>query len=136
MITKIENENNILKKPISIIYDEGCPACSIYVKITSIKKNYGDVHFLKARQNKELCLLLKKNGLDINKGMAVFFQDKIYFADDAIHILAILSAGKGFISNLTSFFFKYKFISKFSYPILVFLRNLLLKILGKKLIHF
>ena len=136
MIIKIENQNNLLKKPISIIYDEECPACSMYVKITLIKENYGDVHFLKARQNRGLCLFLKKNGLDINKGMAVFFQNKIYFADDAVNILAILSSGKGFISNLISFLFKYKFIAKLLYPILVFLRNILLKILGKRLIQF
>ena len=119
---------------ITIIYDGECPVCSAYIKISIIKKTYGEVRLINARNESEIIFFLKNLKLDINEGIVVFFNDKLYYASDAMNILAILGSNVKYLSKFINFFFKNKIFCNFIYPLLKFGRRCLLFILRRKLI--
>ena len=71
-------------------------------------------------------------GYDVNKGMIVEIDNQIYWGDEAIHILAMISSRSNLFNLINSFIFRSKLLSKIIYPMLVFGRSVTLKILGIK----
>ena len=106
--------------------------CSYYISISRIEEKFGKVNLIKARNNLKILDYLKSINIDINEGMIVVFDKKMYFGSDAINI--IQSWVSSFINNVMISIFKYKVISQSLYPLLKLGRRLLLLILGKKLI--
>ena len=72
--------------------------------------------------------------ININEGMVVIFNKKIYFGSDAITIISILGKKDSLINNIIINIFKYRILSQLFYPVLKFGRRILLFILFKKLI--
>ena len=137
MILDIKTNPKIFpKNEVTIIYDDGCPVCSYYVSFSTIKEKFGKLNLLKARSNEEVLKYVKSLNLDINEGMIVYFEDKLYYGHDAINIISILGNKKTIKNKLAVSIFKHKLISKALYPILKIGRRILLIILGKKLIWF
>ena len=134
MITKLQDTNIFPNDMISIIYDDGCPVCSYYISISHIEEKFGKVNFIKARNNQKILDYLKMVNIDINEGMIVIFDNKIYFGSDAINIISILGKKDSLINNVIINIFKYRIVSKLFYPLLKLGRRVLLFILGKKLI--
>ena len=134
MIINLNDTDIFPNNTISIIYDDGCPVCSYYISISRIKEKFGKVNLIKARNNLKILDYLKSTNIDINEGMIVVFDKKIYFGSDAINIISILGRKDTFINNVMISIFKYKVISQLLYPLLKLGRRLLLFILGKKLI--
>ena len=134
MITKLLNADIFPDDMISIIYDDGCPVCSYYISISHIEEKYGKVNLIKARNNQKILDFLKLENINVNEGMIVVFDKKIYFGSDAINIISILGKKDSLINNVIINIFKYRIISQLFYPLLKLGRRLLLFILGKKLI--
>ncbi len=74
-------------------------------------------------------------GLDIDQGMVVKLNDRIYYGPDAIHVLALLSSRSGFFNRLNYWMFRSRHVSRVLYPVLRNCRNLLLKLLRKTKIN-
>ena len=134
MIKELYNTDIFPNDVISIIYDDGCPVCSYYVNISHIQEKYGKVNLIKARNNQKILDYLKTENINVNDGMIVIFDNKIYFGSDAITIISILGKKNSFMNNITIGVFKYRIVSKLLYPVLKLGRRILLFILGKKLI--
>jgi predicted DCC family thiol-disulfide oxidoreductase YuxK len=117
-----------------IIYDGECPFCSRYVKMIRLKRTIGEVRLINARENPpELTLLIERN-LDINHGMAFFFDGQLYYGSECINRLALLSSSIGVFNNINYFIFKHARISRILYPMLRMGRNIVIYILGRGLI--
>lgn len=127
--TKLFEENSV-----TIIYDNGCPVCSYYISISKIKEKFGKVCLVKARDNYDVLNYIKSVNIDINEGMILIYNKKLYFGSDAINMISILGKKDSFINTLTINIFKYNLLSKVLYPFLKIGRRILLFILGKKLI--
>ena len=134
MIINLNDTDIFPNDAISIIYDDGCPVCSYYISISRIEEKFGKVNLIKARNNLKILDYLKSINININEGMIVVFDKKIYFGSDAINIISVLGRKDSFINNVMISIFKYKVISQLLYPLLKLGRRLLLLILGKKLI--
>jgi hypothetical protein len=134
MIINLNDTDILPNDTISIIYDDGCPVCSYYISISRIEEKFGKVNLIKARNNLKILDYLKSINININEGMIVVFDKKIYFGSDAINIISVLGRKDSFINNVMISIFKYKVISQLLYPLLKLGRRLLLLILGKKLI--
>lgn len=118
---------------ISIIYDGQCPFCSSYVKLLRIRENLGTVSLINARTSPEEVLLeIKAAGLDLNEGMVVKIDDRMYYGAEAIHVLASVSTKFGMFNRINGFIFRSARLSRFLYPFMRTCRNATLKILGRK----
>ena len=125
----------IAKPQLTIIYDGECPFCSSYVTLLRIRQNVGSVALLDARKFPELVSELTNRGFMLDEGMIVLYEKKMYFADDAIHVLSMLSTASGFFNKLVAVAFRNPSRAAVIYPPLRACRNLTLKILGRTLIQ-
>lgn len=120
---------------ILLIYDRQCPACNYYCQIVRIRKSAGEIRIINARDGGEVMDEITAQGMDIDQGMVLKMGGRLYYGSDAIHALALISSRSGIFNRLNYWAFKSKSISRFFYPILRSLRNLLLKMLGKSKIN-
>ena len=71
-----------------LLYDKDCPFCRNYMKYQEMKDNFSDIKILNARDNMELVKELKMLNYNIDDGMILKLDDKIYFGDEVINFLA------------------------------------------------
>jgi|TARA_B110000285_G_scaffold4685_1_gene4999 predicted DCC family thiol-disulfide oxidoreductase YuxK len=114
-----------------IIYDGECPFCSRYVKLMRLEETIGDIRLIDARKNPPELNLLKEKNLDINRGMAIFLNEQLYFGADCINRLALLSSPIGLVNKLNYYIFNTPLISRMLYPVLRIGRNIVIHLLGK-----
>ena len=125
-----------MKRPETVlIYDKECPACKAYSRLVRIRESVGDLKIINAREQNDVLDEITAQGLDIDQGMVLKMGDQLYYGSDAIHALALISNRSGVFNRLNYWIFKSKTLSSWLYPILLFFRNLLLKILGKSKIN-
>lgn len=117
------------------MYDGECPFCSQYVKLVRIRESVGGLALLNARDGGPQFQEVLKAGLDLDEGMVLKLNDRLYHGDDCIHALAMLSEPRGMFNRLNVWVFKSPKRAKFLYPILRAGRNLALTLLGRKKIE-
>lgn len=121
--------------PILLIYDKQCPACRYYSRLLRIRESLGDLQLINARENSEIMQEITARGLDIDQGIVVKIDNQFYYGADAVHALALISSRSGLYNRLNYGIFKSKNLSRYLYPLLRAMRNLLLKLLGKNKIN-
>ena len=114
------------------MYDGECPFCSQYVKLVRIRDSIGGLKLLNARDGGPQYDEVLRAGLDLDEGMVLKLNDRLYHGEDCIHALAMLSEPKGFFNRINVWVFKSPKRAAFLYPILRAGRNLALKLLGRK----
>ena len=119
---------------VQIVYDGECPFCSTYVKMLHLQKTYG-VELINARETHPLVEELTSIGLDLDEGMAIKFNDKIFHGAAAMNRLALMSSKSGAVRRLSRWVFANERRSQLLYPFLRFGRNTSLQILGIKKIN-
>ena len=121
------------QQKISIIYDGQCPFCSSYVQLLRIRDSLGTVSLIDARTSPDEVLLeIKAAGLDLDEGMVVKIDDRMYSGAEAIHVLASVSTKFGMFNRINGFIFRSARLSRLIYPLMRTCRNAALKILGRK----
>lgn len=119
---------------LALIYDEQCPVCTAYS--CSVEVDQGEARGVKrinARSaDNELVQKAKAAGLDLDEGMVVVHQGKLYHGADALNIMARLAPDRGFGNRLNKLLFGNRTIARLSYPALRAGRNTLLRLLGRK----
>jgi predicted DCC family thiol-disulfide oxidoreductase YuxK len=120
---------------ILLVYDKECPACDTYCRLVDVKPSAGKLTLVDARDPNPVMEEITRAGLDIDQGMVVKMNGRIYYGSDAIHALALVSNRSGFFNKLSHYAFRSKGIAHLLYPPLRACRNLLLKILRKAKIN-
>lgn len=120
---------------ILLVYDRECPACNAYCQLVRIRDSVGELKIVNARDDSEVMQEITENGLDIDQGMVLKVGDRLYYGADAMQALALMSSRSGLFNRLNYRIFKSKAVSDRLYPVLRFLRNLLLRMLGKTRIN-
>jgi hypothetical protein len=100
-----------------------------------IRESVGNLRIVDARENSEVLHEITAEGLDIDQGVVLKMGDQLYYGSDAIHTLALIGSRSGVFNCINYWVFRSKIISSILYPFLRFLRNFLLKILGKSKIN-
>ncbi len=113
-----------------IVYDGECPYCRRYAHYVRLKETVGQVHLVNAREPHEAVDYLKEQQVDLHQGMVVIYQSQVYYAADAIHMLAMLSSSSTFFNRLNRLLFQSKTVACLLYPILKACRSVTLKVLG------
>jgi len=129
-MTATANDSNRL----SVIYDRECPFCAAFVKLYALRKNIGEIELIDARTTPDLVRKLRTQGMEINEGMVVIWRGHYYHGADAMHLLSILGADRGFFGRLNRFLFRNRNAAEVIYPMLATGRRVVLSLLGRKMI--
>jgi predicted DCC family thiol-disulfide oxidoreductase YuxK len=115
-----------------IVYDGECPFCSRYVALVRLRETLGPVRLVNAREGGPIVEHLLDQGYDLDEGMVLIWQDRIYHGDECIHMLALLSTPSGAFNRINAALFRSERASRFLYPILRTGRNATLRLLGRR----
>jgi predicted DCC family thiol-disulfide oxidoreductase YuxK len=118
-------------RDIWIVYDGQCPFCTRYVLLYRIRQLVDRVHLIDARSDDLLVRELSEAGFDLNEGMVVKWDDKIYYGSDAMHMLALLGSDLSFFNRLNRWLFSRQRLAHMLYPLFVTSRKLTLRMLGR-----
>ncbi|MEM7762546.1 MAG: DCC1-like thiol-disulfide oxidoreductase family protein [Pseudomonadota bacterium] len=125
-MSKTETVHNYL------VYDGECPLCSRYVQMVTLRRQVGEIGLINAREDHPLVAKVIAQGYDLNEGIVWLEQDRIYFADAAMHRISQLSDGRGLFNRLNGVMFRKENIARLVYPLLKAGRGLLLRLMGRK----
>jgi predicted DCC family thiol-disulfide oxidoreductase YuxK len=119
---------------IIIIYDGDCPFCRSYIALTRLRE-LSNTCLLNARDEPDLCRELLDKGVSLDEGMLVIMNNELHHGGDAIHRIALLTNKNTKFNKVVYSVFSRPVISRYAYPVLRGLRNITLRLLGKKAIH-
>ena len=119
---------------IIIIYDGDCPFCRSYIALTRLRE-LANTFLLNAREEPGLCRELLDKDVSLDEGMVVVMNNEVHHGGDAINRIALLTNKNTIFNKFAYFVFSKPVISKYTYPVLRGLRNITLRLLGKKSIH-
>lgn len=120
---------------VELVYDKQCPICEFYCQRIDVKESAGRLVRIDARDNSDIMQDITALGLDIDEGMVVRVENNLHYGADAIHELALLSSGKGFVNAMAKLTFGSRAMARVLYPFFRFVRNLFLKMLGRTRIN-
>lgn len=115
-----------------LIYDGDCPFCSRYASLVRFRAAAGPVALINAREHPEVVAEMTSKGVNLDKGMALDLDGKLYHGADAVNRIALMSTGSGAFNAFTAAVFKSKTMSKTMYPVLRAARRVALCLKGKK----
>lgn len=118
-----------------ILYDGDCPFCRNYVSFLKLKAVLGEVRLIDARQSPMELEQVRAAGLNIDEGMVLCRDGRLYHGDECMHILATLSEREDLLGKLYAWLFGSSRRSAWLYPVLRAGRNATLRLLGKRKIE-
>ena len=120
---------------ILLVYDWECPACDAYCRRVRVAAPAGELRLVNAREASPILAEITDAGLDIDNGMVVKLDGRLYYASEAISVLARLSARTNLFNKLSYALFRAPSMARIVYPVLRACRALLLKALSKTKIN-
>jgi hypothetical protein len=118
-----------------LLYDGECPACRSYIALTRLRQLFPDIRVLDARVEPERVAALRRRGFEINDGMALCLDGVIHFGPEATRMIGVMERPVAALApRLVLAFIGTAPWSRRLYPLLNAARQLLLRLLGRKLI--
>lgn len=118
-----------------LVYDGYCPLCSAFAKRASIRKAVGELQIINAREEHPLINEITQQGISLDEGLVVKYNDNLYHGADAMHMLAMLSTDSDWLNKTSNLIFSSKSLTKILYPFLRCGRNALLWYNGRSQIN-
>jgi len=118
---------------IWFVYDGECPLCQFGASFYRLRQSVGSLHTIDARSEHDHPVMQEINraGLDVDQGMVIKYQDRLYQGRDALHLMAQLGATDECLANLVNnTLFRSKGLATLCYPFMKAGRNLALAIKG------
>lgn len=109
-----------------VYYDGECPFCTGYVKLARLRRAVGGVELVDARQAPAEVARFADAGYDIDKGMIVELDGRIYFGWEAVWAMNALAAQTPILRHITN-----RRVLHAIYPVLRGARNLALRLMGR-----
>ncbi len=114
-----------------LLYDGECPFCRNYTELYKIRQAAGTMRLVNAREKGPEYDLVKTAGYNIDEGMALSYEGKLYHGTDAAIKLAELGADEGIFNKVNNKAFQNKTVAKYLYPAFKCGRAVVLKALGR-----
>src|SRR5262245_11758090 len=114
-----------------VVYDGDCPLCSRYVSVLRLRDSFGPFELIDARTGHAAARELAARGYDLDEGMALIDGERIYFGDECVNRLALMSTPVGVFNRLNAAIFRSPRLSALLYPLLRTGRNAVLWLLGR-----
>jgi|TARA_R110002050_G_scaffold167325_2_gene298001 predicted DCC family thiol-disulfide oxidoreductase YuxK len=123
ILLELEKYLKFMKKSVNLYFDKECPFCNYYANYNLVKTNH-NLNLYNAREYPQKIKLLREKGFDINNGIIIEVDEKIFQGSNAVKQLNKLSTKEVKVLNT-------KFFSVFLYPIIKSIRKVVLFILNK-----
>jgi predicted DCC family thiol-disulfide oxidoreductase YuxK len=114
-----------------IVYDGQCPFCSRYVQLVPLRETLGPVQLIDARKGGPQVDEVRQAGLDLDAGMVLKLDGRLYHGADCINMLALFSTPSSGFNRLNAALFRSRTASRLLYPALRAGRNAVLHLLGR-----
>jgi predicted DCC family thiol-disulfide oxidoreductase YuxK len=114
-----------------IVYDGQCPFCSRYVQLVRLRETLGQVQLVDARKGGPMVDEARAAGLDLDEGMVLKLDGRLYHGADCINMLALLSTPSSRFNRINAALFRSRTASRLMYPMLRTGRNAVLRLLGR-----
>lgn len=122
-----ESTTVITPQGTSVFFDGQCPFCRAYV--ASLKDNdEGLLTKIDARSTPALVEQLAAENIDINEGIVLLQDSRIYHGSEALTLLAKQHASPVLFAGLPHRLLRYRRLSSLLYPMLRLLRNTYLRL--------
>jgi predicted DCC family thiol-disulfide oxidoreductase YuxK len=118
-----------------VIYDGQCPFCLSYVSLLRLRRAIGEVSLVDARGYGDLVVSLREQGINLDDGMVLILDGKVFHGADCMNQIAIAGLPKGFFAGVHAWLFRSSFIANRIYPLMKFCRRLTLLALGRQSIE-
>ncbi len=115
---------------VTLIYDGECPVCTAYS--CNVDAGSAQLRRINARSADPNVQSAVEAGIDLDDGMVVLHQGKLYHGAEAMHRMAILSPKSGLRNRLNRMMFGNLAVARATYPVLRAGRNALLRLLGRQ----
>lgn len=132
MATLVRQEKPVSTPDTWIVYDGDCPFCSRYVKLLRLRESAGNVEIVNARDGGPLVDEIRASGFDLDEGMVLKLDGKLYHGDECVHRLALMSTPSTLFNRINGMIFRSPTASRLLYPVLRTGRNLVLRLLGRR----
>ena len=120
---------------VEVIYDGECPFCSNFVSLSRLQDLGYKVTLINARDNANPIVGELSKSYNLDNGMIVIVGDEILYGASAASFIATGFVKQDLISRIYRGLLKRDNISKLIYPVLVIMRKIYFKVIGKKLIN-
>ena len=116
-------------KTITFIYDGECPLCRNAAMALRIKKDYGALELLNAREAGDTPLMreISARGLDLDEGMVIYDGERFYHGAEALRFMARYGEASNPFTAFCKSLYWSKAIALITYPWMRGTRNWLLK---------
>jgi len=114
-----------------VVYDGQCPFCSHYVQLVRLRETLGQIKLIDARKGGPQVDEVRKAGLDLDEGMVLKLDGRLYHGAECIHRLALLSTRSSWFNRVNAALFRSQRASRLLYPALRGGRNAVLRMLGR-----
>ena len=114
-----------------LIYDGECPFCCRYARLIRLRDTVGNLRLINARDMTVEVHEAIGMGYNLDNGMVLSLDGRLYYGADCLNRLALLSSRSTVFNRLSYALFRYPRVSRFAYPLLRVGRNAALKILGR-----
>ncbi len=120
--------------PLWLVYDGDCPFCAATAQMYRLKTSVGALHVVNAREAADTALMreITRQKLDLNQGIVVRFEGKLYHGADALHLLAMLGSDHDWLNRINVTVFRNRALVGLAYPVMKTVRNAVLFVLGHK----
>jgi predicted DCC family thiol-disulfide oxidoreductase YuxK len=115
---------------VTLIYDGECPVCTAYS--CNVDSGPAQLNRIDARSDNAEVRKAVEAGVDLDEGMVVLHQGKLYHGADAMHRMALLAPKSGLRNRLNRLLFGNLAVARAVYPSLRAGRNALLRMLGRQ----
>ena len=121
-------------RDVIFVYDGECPICTHAALATRIRKNFGELRLIDARNNQQshhpILEEIADRGLDLDEGMVIKYQGRFYHGEQALTLMAALGSNESWFNRVNRRLFKGERLSGFAYPVMRAARNLLIRAKG------
>ena len=127
---KAELKQRVYMSYLHIYYDGLCPFCQRYTHWLRLSDAVDDIELVDARGNSPRLQMIVDEQIDMDKGIAINLNGKLFQGAEATRVLADLSSDSGFVRKLHRWVFRYRWSSYLAYPYLRSCRNFTLWLMG------
>jgi predicted DCC family thiol-disulfide oxidoreductase YuxK len=118
------------QEEMQLVYDGKCPVCTVYCTGLLKETKVNNLKLVDARQDNPIMNEINAHHLDIDEGMVLKVDGKLFYGTDAIYEISKRNRTNGFWGWTNRIFFSSKILAGIFYPLGKLFRNAVLRLKG------
>lgn len=121
------------KEEVLLVYDGECPLCRAGANNFCVNENNeGRLNRINKRAVNDHPVIaeIRQQQLNLDRGMVLKYQGKLYQGAEALHVMSRISTGNSWAARCSKALFRTRFMAYACYPFLRFARNMLIRMKG------